>query len=42
MELDRYLKFLLAYMLTAVMADAFGTLLGTLITPVVSNCRGNL
>lgn len=36
MEAERFLKFLLVYMLTAVMADAFGTLLGTIITPVVS------
>lgn len=35
-ELQRFLKFVLVYMLTAVMADAFGTFLGTLITPVVS------
>lgn len=35
-ELERFLKFVLVYMLTAVMADAFGTFLGTLITPVVS------
>lgn len=41
MELDRFLKFVLVYMLTAVMADAFGTFLGTLITPVVSiTCTG--
>lgn len=41
MELDRFLKFVLVYMLTAVMADAFGTFLGTLITPVVSStCTG--
>lgn len=35
-ELERFLKFVLVYILTAVMADAFGTFLGTLITPVVS------
>lgn len=35
-ELERFLKFALIYILTAVMADAFGTLLGTLINPVVS------
>lgn len=38
LEMERYLKFLLIYMLTSIMADTFGTFLGTLITPVVSNC----
>lgn len=42
MEWNRFLKVVVVYILTAVMADSFGTFLGTLITPVVSTRLDNV
>lgn len=34
-EMNRYLRYLLVYVLTTIAADAFGVFLGTLVNPVV-------
>lgn len=34
-EMDRFLKFTLVYILTTIVADGFGLILGSVFTPVV-------